>query len=113
MTESQIVRQILDWLAAEHIFAFRLNTGTFAGEYKGKKSFTRSHSLGAGAADIFALPDFRDGSGRIITAWWIECKTEKGKLSPEQKSFAEYVQGLGHNYIVARSAEDVAAAIQK
>jgi hypothetical protein len=81
MTESQIVRQILDYLAAERIFAFRLNTSAFSGEHKGKRWFTRSHSLGAGAADILSLPVINVPDEMLefikspqIIPTWIECR---------------------------------------
>jgi hypothetical protein len=114
MTESQIVRQILDYLAAERIFAFRLNTSAFSGEHKGKRWFTRSHSLGAGAADILSLPVINVPDEMLefikspqIIPTWIECKTAKGKQSPEQANFQAYVESLGHKYILARSVDDV------
>lgn len=112
MTESQIVRQILDYLAAEHIFAFRLNTSAFSGEYKGKRWFTRSHSLGPGAADILAIPEIRlpvEQLRIVLRPIWIEVKTAKGKQSSEQKSFQDHVESLGHRYILARSVDDVRA----
>jgi len=112
MTESQIVRQILDYLAAEHIFAFRLNTSaTKIGD-----RFFRAHSLGPGAADILSLPmvnGFAHSNECLnhqvvhIQPTWIECKTAKGRQSPEQKSFQDHVESLGHRYILARSVDDV------
>jgi hypothetical protein len=114
MKESQIVCQILDYLAAERIFAFRLNTSAFKGEHKGKSWFTRSHSLGPGAADIVAtIPQEYCGNRKeldlrfqIVT--WIECKTSTGKQSPQQRNFQEHVESLGHRYILARSVDNVA-----
>jgi len=109
VSESQIVRQILDYLAAEHVFAFRLNTSAFSGEYKGKRWFTRSHSLGSGVSDILALPEIYDicADTDMILPTWIECKTENGKQSEHQKCFQIYVESLGHKYILARSVDDI------
>jgi hypothetical protein len=42
---------------------------------------------------------------------WIECKDSKGKQSDLQKSFQAQVEAEGHKYIVARSIEDVEAAL--
>ena len=114
MKEQDIQKCILDYLAAEHIFAFRLNTGGA----KVHGGFLRSHSLGAGAADILAMPRICESghrnclelSGKFhgeITPTWIEVKNTKGRQSAEQKSFQEYVEGLGHRYILARSVDDV------
>ena len=105
MTESQIVRQILDYLAAEHIFAFRLNTSAI----KIGDRFFRAHSLGPGAADLLAIPKpkyYGCDLYHFLPAW-IECKTTIGKQSPEQKSFQQYVESLGHDYILARSVDDI------
>ena len=93
--ESEIQKAILEGLQAHKIFAFRLNTAAF----KFGKRFFRAHSLGAGAADIVMFANYY--------VLWIECKTEKGKLSPQQYSFAAKVESEGHHYIVARSWDDV------
>jgi hypothetical protein len=92
--ESLIVRQILDYCAAKHVFAFQLGTGKFFFEGRAFKS----HSLGPGAADIL-VP--REGSV------WIECKNETGRQSAVQKMFAEECRERGDRYIVARSVDDV------
>lgn len=98
MKESDIQRTILDGLAACKIFAFRLNTGgtKIAGGY------FRAHTLGKGAADILAFP-LQLASGVL----WIEVKTAKGILSPEQLSFHKRVREYGHDYLVARDWNDV------
>lgn len=120
--ESDIQRTILDGLAAKRVFAFRLNTAAM----KVGKRFFRAHSLGAGAADILALPRadklktcfFNELTGEYEFAGapsgilWIECKTAKGTLSPEQESFRDSVKNRGHNYLVARSWEDVAGWLE-
>ena len=120
MTETQIVKQILDGLAASRIFAFRLGTGAFFGESaKGKGWKFQAHSLGRGAGDILAFVPFDAGQPYQkdiltypgITPLWIEVKTATGKQSPEQKTFQEYVEGLGHRYIVARDFFDVQKVI--
>lgn len=114
MKESEIQRQILDGLAAEHIFAFRLNSVSFAIN----KRFIRAHSLGPGAADILALPMVKgyvhsdenlNREVMHIQPTWIEVKAPNGRQSPEQKSFQAHVESLGHLYVVARSFDDVRA----
>jgi hypothetical protein len=42
---------------------------------------------------------------------WIEVKSATGKQSELQKSFQAQVEAEGHRYIVARSIEDVEAAL--
>lgn len=96
LRERDILKQILDYLAAQRIFAFRLSTGYF---FDGGRAF-RSHSLGAGTADILA---FR---GVPI---WIECKAPNGRLRPAQKNFQRFVTDWGHKYVVAYSIDDLKA----
>ncbi len=112
MKESAIQKSILDYLTAERVFAFRLNTGGA----KVTGGFLRSHSLGAGAADILALPTeitrLFGGEVEYNTALWIEVKNSKGQQSPEQKSFQLHVENLGHSYLLARSVDDVIALLQ-
>jgi hypothetical protein len=118
VSESQIVRQILDYLAADHIFAFRLNTSAT----KIGNRFFRAHSLGPGASDILSFPvvsgfvhsnECLNHPVRHIQPTWIEVKTSTGKQSLEQKSFQEHVESLGHRYILARSVDDIRALWQE
>lgn len=93
--ESDLQKQILDWLAWNKIFCWRNNTGAFMREghfYRfGKK----------GSSDIFALKD-----GKLYA---IECKATKGKLSTEQLEFLADVEKNGGVTIVARSLDNVLA----
>lgn len=100
MKESAIQRCILDGLAAKRVWAFRLNSGGT----KITGGYFRAHTLGKGAADILAFP-----SGGVC---WIEVKNEHGKPSPEQDSFAEKARNEGHDYLLARSWEDVEAYLK-
>jgi hypothetical protein len=112
MKESQIQKAILDYLAARHILAFRMNTGAIAGEYNGKQRFMRFGVVGM--ADILAFPIKCDAStGHMVKQliFWIEVKTATGKQSEHQKSFQRQVEEHGHIYIVARSIDDVKAVL--
>jgi hypothetical protein len=136
--ESEIQRAILDWLAAERIWHIRLNTGAMAGSHKGKKWFVRFGR--PGMADILAVKasynntpamasGICSGSGvwqqmpvtvtvigaghpYPIPAYWIEVKTAKGTQSDEQKRFQKEVTEQGMTYILARSLDDVLAALK-
>lgn len=108
-TEAEIQQAILQGLAAKRIFAGRLNTGTgFAG---GRP--VQHHSFGKGTADILAFPLIGLINTKFPTPLWIECKTAKGIQSPEQQSFASKVQSDGHDYLVARSWDDVEEWLRK
>ena len=109
MKESLIQKAILEYLAARHILAFRMQTGSVMKSYGGKQ---RRISFGTpGMADILACPQFLcdDGDWRPRFLW-IEVKGD-GKQSELQKSFQAQVEEQNHTYIVARSIEDVAAVL--
>lgn len=116
MSESDIQKAILDYLAARHVLAFRMQTGQ-------AKMGDRYVRFGTpGMADILAFPHIPivlfKGENRYETIidrllpLWIEVKADKGKQSPLQKSFQEQVEDEGHRYIVARSIEDVKEALK-
>lgn len=98
MKERDILRQVLDWLAAEHKFAIRLNTGSF---YDAGRAF-HAHNLGAGVADVLIVPP---------GAVWCEAKGPNGRQRPEQKQFEQWVIGYGHKYILTRSVDDLAGIV--
>ena len=114
--EGAVLKQIMDWLAAEHLLSFRMNTGAVQSEHKGKKRFMR---FGVpGMADILAFSS-RDGEcecqeyNRLIReVVWIEVKAPKGKQSELQKSFQAQVEAEGHKYILAYDVSDVEAALK-
>jgi hypothetical protein len=104
--ESDILRAILDLLAAEGVFAIRLNTG--CGWANGRP--IQHHSGGAGTADILAFPRWLrlpHGASISPSVLWIEVKSATGKQGPEQISFQRRVEEEYHYYLVARSVDDV------
>ena len=114
--EGAVLRQIMDYLAARHVLAFRMQVGAVSAQHEGKKRFMRFGT--AGMADVLAFHKRRAGwlsnpaikgdyRTDIITPTWIEVKAPKGKQSPLQKSFQEMVEREGHLYIVARSIDDL------
>jgi hypothetical protein len=119
MKESHIQKAILEYLAARHIFALRMQTGASISEYGGKKRMIRYGV--AGCADILAFPRFgllsgnlrNDGlSGGIPEPVWLEVKSDTGKQSELQRSFQEQVEREGHRYFVVRSIDDVIEALR-
>jgi hypothetical protein len=99
MKERDIQKLIMDYLAAEHILAFRMNVGAM----KIDKRFIQYGVLGM--ADILSFP-------LTGVPLWIEVKAEKGKQSPAQKSFRDQVEEYGHHYLLARSLDDVQTAVR-
>lgn len=116
MKESQIQRAIIDYLAARHILAFRMNSGSL------RDKTGRPVQFGVpGMADILAFQwkwCIMHGEGSLlhkvkaVVPTWIEVKNEKGKQSELQKSFQAQVEGAGHVYLLARSLDDVIAALE-
>ena len=87
MKERDLQKAILKYLNAVGIYAWRNNTGSFSGEYKGRKRFVRFST--PGAADIFAvLPR----SGRFLA---IEVKSEGKKPTPAQIAWGRIVNEAG------------------
>lgn len=103
--ENGVKKAVLDLLAAEGIFAFRLNTGAMVIEGKSRRFF-QAHSLGRGAADILAFPKVHNGSVHAHPLW-IEVKRPGGVQSEYQRSFARQVADAGHSYMLAESSDDV------
>jgi hypothetical protein len=110
-TEHDIQKGILDLLAAERVFAFRLNTAVQAYDHGGKSRFFACHSLGKGCADICAVVDGAAPGGVYpdVQVLWIEVKTATGQQTEEQQSFQAFVEGWGHSYLLARSIDDLSA----
>lgn len=116
-TEAETQRAILDLLAVEGVFAFRVNSSSFAIEGAiGKRRFLRSHTLGAGTADIrcdvrMATVLAKGTESELIVdrfvPLWLEVKSAAGKQSPEQQSFQDFVERHGHIYAIVRSTDDV------
>lgn len=107
MKESAIQKQILDYLAAKHVLAFRMQTGAI----KLDKRFVRFGV--AGMADILACPKMLEDDWGVKhpVFLWLECKTANGKQSDLQKSFQKMVESHGHTYRIVRSIEDLLDAL--
>lgn len=99
MKESELMRQILEYLKHRNGRYFRINTGlTKIGDRYFK-------SAPKGTPDILGF----NGKGYFVA---IEVKGPKGRLSPEQKDFKESVQCSSNGiFIIARSVEDVARVL--
>ena len=109
-----MLKQITDWLSVKKVFWIRLNTGAFAIEGKNRRFF-KSHSLGAGCADLLAIKQI--GTDDCFIPIWIEVKgSPEGRGSPyrqthAQKFFEQMVVALGHRYVVAYSIDDLRGVI--
>lgn len=97
--EGIVEKSIFRYLRLRQIFAFKVkNTGTY--DQKLKRYRSTGANFRKGVADILGIYN-----GRPLA---IEVKSEKGRLSPEQKQFLHDWAAQGGIAIVARSPEDVA-----
>ncbi len=93
-TESEIQKEIIEFLKSKGIFHWRSQV------YKGTvKSGKYLHTGVIGLADITCM--LKDKH------LYIEVKDYKGEQKTAQKAFQSMCNCLGHDYIVARSVEDV------
>lgn len=98
MRETDIVRQILQYLSYRHIYCWRNNVGGTVYEGKSRNYFVK-HGL-KGSFDIIGiLPD-----GRFLA---IEVKNEKGRVSEFQQLFIDNINNNHGVAFVARSIDDV------
>ena len=104
-TEAHIQKAILQWGGYKRILMHRINViGTPL--HKAGKTIYRP-STNRGMADIHATL-LVEG---IPVSVWLEVKTKRGKLSPNQLLFKDSVEAFGGFYYVVRSIEDVELAL--
>lgn len=98
MTENDIQKQILEWLAYQQGCFWRNNSGATVAEYKGKSRLIRFGMKGS--ADILGiLPD-----GRFFAC---EVKKKPNKPTVDQQTFLDSISYWGGVAVVAYSLEDV------
>jgi hypothetical protein len=108
-TEAETQKAVMELLAAHRIFAGRINTG--GGFVNGRP--VQSHTFGKGCADILAFPRMceecvkQDQSHGHFTPLWIECKAPGKNQRPEQVTFQQHVESLGHKYLLVDSVDQV------
>ena len=104
-TEKHIQRAILEWGQYKRILMHRINV---IGTPLHKDGLTVYRpSTNKGMADIHATVLV----GKIPISVWLEVKTKRGKLSPNQLLFKDSVEAFGGFYYVVRSIEDVESAL--
>src|ERR1700721_165734 len=98
MKESDVQRQILDYLTLRGIFHYRNNSGAFVDS---QKHFYRFGALGS--PDIICVIN-----GQYVG---IEVKAPKGKQSEHQKEFQKQLEAAGGRYLLVYSLDDVISLI--
>jgi hypothetical protein len=112
--EACVLRSVLDLLAAKRILAFRNNVGVMRGAHKGKNYFVKFGTVGM--ADVVCFPRlkgmYQAPNSNILYSnppliLWIECKSGKGKQTPDQQGFQKIVEAEGHSYVVIRDVNQL------
>ena len=68
--EKDVQAAVMDYLRLHGVFVVRINSGAFAGEYKGRKRFVRFNSE-PGCADLLCVfPDGRFGALEVKRIGW-------------------------------------------
>jgi len=113
-TEADVQRQVLKYLKVKGYYFGRVNT---VGVYDAKIGKRRKNPYALlGLPDILGFYTYK-WSKRIVSPltfggeygrmFAIECKSEKGKLTPQQKDFRKWFESCGNLYIIARDLDDV------
>ncbi len=99
--ETDLVRQCLQFLKLQGIFAWRQNSGAFSTQdASGKKRFVRFHSA-RGCSDILGvLPPH----GRLLA---VECKLAGNKTTAQQSAFLDVVRAAGGLAVVVYTLDDL------
>lgn len=101
LSESEIQRQICEWLEYHNCFFTRINN---QGNYSKKGDFYYKNKYQKnGIADILVI---KKG---IIT--FIEVKSKTGKQSEEQIQFQKEVESQGAKYLLVKSLDEVIEAL--
>ena len=98
------VSEYLEYLTNQgKLYADRLNSGEviiIQGQDRRRIKLCRT-----GTADFFVLKQ-----GLVI---YLECKSEKGRQSPEQKAFEILVKAQGASYYLVRSVDEIGRILRR
>lgn len=101
--ERDVISAVLHYCQVRGAYAWRNNTGSVVAEYKGKTRFIQYGEKGS--PDIIAVfpgSSLRDGVADVL---FIECKTETGTQSDEQKAWQAEIEQRGGVYVVCRPSQ--------
>ena len=96
--EKDVLKGCMQYLKLNGYVFIRNNSGAVISAYKGKNRMIRYGDKGS--PDLIIL----GRHGEFIA---VECKSDTGKLSPEQEDYRKRVLNSGGIYIVARSVDDL------
>lgn len=100
--ENAIQNAILRYLRAKGYYCWRQNN---APVFDSRKNVYRAHNGLRGLPDIMGFMPL--GQLAKPQMFFIECKSQKGRVTKEQTEFLETARTYGHVAFVARSLTDV------
>jgi len=105
--ESIIQAEIAEYLTLLGVFFFSVPNEAVGGGPKAVRRMTRYKKMGLypGMADIVIM----DADQK---AYFLEIKTEEGRMSRNQKDLQEFCASIGWSYAVARSIQDVVEILE-
>jgi hypothetical protein len=117
MKYSESLEQIslLKWFKMQYPEISDLLIGYPAGVNLGLMQRVRAKAMGltAGVPDLQLLvPTFDKSTGKVIPGLFIEMKSEKGRLSPIQKSFHEKLRLYNYTIVISYSSAEAISAIR-
>lgn len=93
--EYDLQKQCVEWLRENSFYCFSVpNEACFK-----RVNYFKGIGMLPGAADLLII-----GLEQVI---FVEFKSEKGRLSTEQRKFKSKVEDLGHTYIVIRHINEL------
>jgi hypothetical protein len=108
--ESGVLNACLGLLSAERIWHRRVNTGAVMSGNR----FLRFNKKGDADIMLTIPVPYTRGNG---VSWqcvcWVECKSDTGKQSPDQKLFEAEARAEGHDYLLVRSSDDLKKWLQE
>ena len=114
LKEKDIQRACLDYLDLKRILYLRLNAGdVFRPGAEGKMYKVKGCPKGTSDLLILAYTETRKVVAGISKVWveprpiFVECKSTKGKQTPEQKEFESMVKYGGYEYYLIRSIDEL------
>lgn len=102
MKESFVVNACIRWLHLHNVKHWRNNTGAVKTESGAWIRFGDK-----GSPDIMCRVPVTAGNQRIASLVGIECKSDTGKLNPDQQAWKAAHEKDGGIYILARSIDDI------
>ncbi len=113
MSEAEILKQCLEFLSyLPGVVAWRCNSGAVVGEHNGKRRFVKFSSA-KGLSDIIGVIRMACGARTIGRFLAVECKAEKGKLTPDQANFLASIELIGGLALCVRSVDELDQGLRR